>query len=543
VAVAYELNGKKVEAKDIVGKTGELKVSYTITNVTTKPTKVTFTDAFGNKKTTTVNAPVPVAAIVDVTLPADFTNLNGSTGASASGNGNGTSSTSWTLLLFNPLGGVKQSVSYQAHVTDATVPSATVEAAVLPSSTLKPLPAISEPGAPAVPTVTLGRNLASLQLKLQGARAQLAAKASAALRAFKQFAVPAANGVSRQAATVAGNLPAASTAAQSASTNASNTATSLAQGSTQVASASTRAQDVDAGLKQAATDAAGAATGAAGVHSRLSQRAAEATAAAGQLATIKTGLEALPGAVKLTSAYQALHRQVVALQLLLGLHAARLTADAAAAELVRLHLIGHAARLRATAARAGLLALELTGVSGLLTRTASAEANVVAPAAQTASTDLSGLVPAASALSTNAAATATALANATLSPSQKASKHIHEQQVGGGAKLDNAVGQLDSAITGAANKVDNGYAYLAALDTRAADNKLPAGNAVGATAQTGAYVYSVSGANDTAHQTHLAIFIGGFALVIGLTLGIALYRIRRGMPSSMAPPKSSAAAA
>jgi hypothetical protein len=543
VSATYELNGKQMKAKDIVGKSGELKVSYTINNVTTKPTTVTFKSALGSKETATVNAPVPIAAIVDVSLPADFTNLKGSSGASASGNGNGTSSASWTLLLFNPLGGVKQSVSYQAHVTDAVVPSATVEAAVLPSKTLPPLPAISEPGAPAIPTVTLGRNLASLQLKLQAARAQLAAKASSALRAFKQFAVPAAKSVSRKAATVAGTLPTASAAAQSASNSALSTATSMTQASSQAAGDSIQAADVDAGLKQASADAADAASRAADAHATLSQRAAEAAGAASQIADILTVLRALPEPVKLTPAYRDLDRKLVDLELLLTVHAARLRTDAVAADLLRLHLIDHAARLRLTAAKAGVLAVALTGVSGLLTRTSAAETNVVAPAAHTASTVITGLVPEASALSTSAAATATTLAGATLSPRKRQPKIIHTKQIGGGAKLDSAVGKLDSAITNAATKVDNAYAYLTALDKRAAENKLPAGNAVGATAQAGAFVYSVSGANNSNHQTTLSTFIGEMALMLGLPLGIAFYRIRRGMPSSLKPPKSAPAPA
>jgi hypothetical protein len=63
-------------------------------------------------------------------------------------------------------------------------------------------------------------------------------------------------------------------------------------------------------------------------------------------------------------------------------------------------------------------------------------------------------------------------------------------------------------------------------------------NAQGATAQVGAFVYSVAGANNAAHETHLAGFIAGFALALGLGFGIGLYRIRRGMPSSLKPPKA-----
>jgi hypothetical protein len=223
-------------------------------------------------------------------------------------------------------------------------------------------------------------------------------------------------------------------------------------------------------------------------------------------------------------------------------HAARLRVTADRAGLERVRLDAHAVRLRLTAAKAGLLSLILTKLSGLLIKTSADAANILAPAAHTVSTKLLTLVAPVKTLSAKAAEVATTLSNATLSP-HKPGKLIGTKQIGGGAKLDAAVGKLDAAISETAAKVDNAYAYLTALNKRAAENKLPAGDAKGATAQVGAFVYSVSGANNTAHQTHLAIFIGGFLLVIGLGFGIALYRIRRGLPSSMAPPKSSGAAA
>ena len=543
ISAAYELNGKKVKAKDIVGKTGELKVSYEIANVTTEATKVTFTNLLGKKETTTVKAPVPYAAIVDVTLPANFTNLKGSAGVTASGNGNGTSTASWTLFLFNPLGGVKQTVTYQAHVTNAVVPSATVEAAPLPPFAVKPLPPISEPGPPAVPTVTLGHNLAALQLSLHTGSAKLAAKASAALSSFKKVAVPAVKGVSGNAATVAGELPAASAAAKAASTNAANTSANLAQASGQAADTATRAADVRVRLKEASADAAAASARVTDVHSRLSRAAAEANDSAKRIANVRTSLKALPPAVHLTPAYRALHAKLVKVEARLKRHALRLQAAARRAQVASVRLGAHAARLRVTAANAGVLAVRHAVLSDRLARASSAAANVLAPAAAIASTKLAGLVPTATALSTDAAAAATTISNATLSPRQRASKPVQPTQVGGGAQLDQAVGQLDAAITSAANNVDSSYAYITALDQRATNNRLPAGNAIGATAQAGAFVYSVSGANDTAHETKLATFIGGFALFLGLAFGIGLYRIRRGLPSSLAPPKSSASAA
>jgi hypothetical protein len=104
--------------------------------------------------------------------------------------------------------------------------------------------------------------------------------------------------------------------------------------------------------------------------------------------------------------------------------------------------------------------------------------------------------------------------------------------------LDAAVGKLDAAIASAGTKVNNDYAYLVALDKRASENQLPAGNATGATLQPGAFVYSIAGANNFSHQMNLAGLIGVVAVITGMGFGISLYRIRRGMPSSMAPAKA-----
>ena len=540
VSAAYELNGKKMYAQDIVGKTGELKVSYVITNTTTKDTTVTFKNVFGEKEKTTVKVPVPIASIVDVTIPAGFTNVN-APGASASGNGNGTSGLSWTMFLFDPVGGVKQSVTYQAHVTNAVVPSATVEAAVAPPQSVKPLPAVKEPGAPAVPSVTLGSRLASLQTKLQAKLADLSAKAANALSNFKKVAVPAVQSVSGKAATLAGNLPGLSANAQTVSTNADAASTSLAQAATQAAAHATEMAAIEGGLAQAATDAADHARRVSDVSGSLAQVATDAVDAAKQVHDVRLSLEGLPASVTDTPAYQALHAKVIALEVRLVAHAAKLTVIAVGAKALEVRLIAHAARLAVWAVRAKVLQVLMIAHSDLLTKTSAAAANVLAPAAATASTNLLGLVPKANDLSTKAAQTAATIAGVTLPGQKKASKAIQPKQVGGGAHLDKAVGQLDDAITSAGTKVDGYYANLTALNKRAAENKLPAGNAIGATFQTGAFVYSVSGANNNAHQTHLAAFIGGFALVLGIGFGIALYRIRRGMPSSMAPPKAAPA--
>jgi hypothetical protein len=501
VSAVYELNGKQMTAKKIDGKSGLLKVTYVITNVTTADTTVTFKNILGAEERKTVKAPVPIAAILNVTIPPAFTRVE-APGAGTSGTGNGSSTASWTLFLFDPLGGVKQSVTYQAHVTDVAVPSATLEAQALPQTNVKPLPTIPVPGAPAVPTVTLGGHLASLQTRFQAKLRQLSAKAGAVLSNLQKIGVRDARTVSGKAAELAESVPGVSLAAESASRIAGRTATKLTEDAANASENASRMGRLAADLGEAAAQA--------GEHVSSVHEA-------------RLKLEALRPLVKRTPLYAALLGRLVALEARLSTHVARLEARAADAKNLEGRLLAHGTRLKER----------------------SAGAKELESSAATASTKLTEKVDsAASTLSSEATKTANTLAEANLEPTRKKSpKAIKTKQVGGGAKLDAAVAQLDAAITGTASEVDDKYAYLTALDKRAAESKLPAGNAIGATTQAGAFVYSISGANETEHEVHLASFIGGFALTLGIMFGISLYRIRRGLPSSLAPPKTSTAPA
>jgi hypothetical protein len=197
------------------------------------------------------------------------------------------------------------------------------------------------------------------------------------------------------------------------------------------------------------------------------------------------------------------------------------------------------------------MAADARTLDGLLARHAermearAARTRELQAAALEASTNLTTNVDErASNLSAKASEISETLAGATLTPRERRAKRtISPKQVGGGAHLDAAVGRLDSALTHAGEEIDKRYAYLKALDKRSSENLLPAGNAIGATYQVGAFLYSIEGASNAGHEIHLAGFIGGFALTLGLTFGIALYRIRRGLPSSLAPPKSPSEAA
>ena len=182
----------------------------------------------------------------------------------------------------------------------------------------------------------------------------------------------------------------------------------------------------------------------------------------------------------------------------------------------------------------------LLKLSAALT-TSSGDAKTLQALALSASASLTTSSSNVASLSTKAAQVATTIANGTgPTPKSGGGKTIQPKQIGGGAKIDAAVDQLDAAITQAGQTVDDNYAYLTALNIRAGQNLLPAGNASGATAQVGALIWSIGGADNSAHQVHLALIIGVTGLFIGATLGLGLYRIRRGEASSLAPPKAPA---
>jgi putative membrane protein len=486
VSATYEFNGKKTKPQDILGQTGHLKVTYSIKNITTKATTVAFKNVFGEKETRTVQAPVPMAAAFAVTFPATFTNLK-APGGSLTGNGNGTTGGAWTLFLFNPLGGVHQSVSYEAQVTDAAIPSASLSAQALPPGSLKPLPTIGEPQAPAVPVVTIGGRLAALQVALQKRVHEIAVKASIVLGKLKQVLVPAELHVASRTAKLAARLTALSAAALNLS------ATVVPDISARLARHTAEAAAIAAALANVKAKVTALPAAICGALSHIPVPTATSPSPSASLSPSPIGCESR---VTSTRAYRFLLAKAVALE-----------------DLARRHL----SALAATGQRAKKLqALALTLSANLAAGSASANA-----------------------LSARAALAAATLENAVILPGKhKNRKTIHPKQLGGGAKVDAAVGQLDAAISSAGTKVDNSYAYLTALDTRAGQSQLPAGNASGATVQTQAFVYSLPAVNYNAQHTHYATVVGVTAMALGSTIGLALYRRRRGLGSSLFPAKA-----
>jgi putative membrane protein len=143
VSATYTLDGKKMSAQDIVGKSGILDVQYTVENVSGTPTTISYTVA-GKKLTKTVNLVTPYVGQLSLTLPSSFTDID-AVRADIGGDGRGGQILNWTMVLFEPIGQVKQRFGYTARVKHVQLPKATVQAVPV-SPTKKPELAYGEKG-------------------------------------------------------------------------------------------------------------------------------------------------------------------------------------------------------------------------------------------------------------------------------------------------------------------------------------------------------------------------------------------------------------
>jgi putative membrane protein len=143
VTAEYTLDGKRLAASDIVGKSGILDVRYTVENVSATPTNLSYTVG-GQKVTKSVNLVTPYVGQLSLTLPSSFTDID-AVRADIAGDGRGGQVLNWTMVLFEPIGQVKQTFGYTARVKNAQLPAATVQAVPV-SPNKKPELAYGETG-------------------------------------------------------------------------------------------------------------------------------------------------------------------------------------------------------------------------------------------------------------------------------------------------------------------------------------------------------------------------------------------------------------
>jgi putative membrane protein len=162
IDISYSLDGETVDPSDIVGRSGELTVTYDVRNLTSEPTEVQISDGEGNRTTETIDVAVPMVGTLSMSLDDRFVDVE-APGAAIAGDGRGSTVVNWSLLLFAPLGEERQTVSWTAQVNDAIVPEASASILPVDSDSFASLDSTKEAYAGAVAS-TIGLSTRAGQL-------------------------------------------------------------------------------------------------------------------------------------------------------------------------------------------------------------------------------------------------------------------------------------------------------------------------------------------------------------------------------------------
>jgi putative membrane protein len=134
VHVAYSLNGREVKPGDVVGENGQLKVTFTVKNVTSESREVTVPDGKGGTVKRTVDVAIPMVGSLTTVAPPSFADVK-SDQANMAGDGRGGTKLTFTMTLFPPIGSPEATFGYTAQITDGVVPR--IDVSALPVNPLK----------------------------------------------------------------------------------------------------------------------------------------------------------------------------------------------------------------------------------------------------------------------------------------------------------------------------------------------------------------------------------------------------------------------
>ncbi len=140
IEIAYEFEGEAIEdPSDIVGRTGELTVTYKVRNNTAREEEIDIFNARQEPTTEMVDVGVPIVGSLSLPLDERFTNVRADD-ANVAGDGRGNTVVNWSMVLFEPLGSFEQEVSWTAQVSDAIVPEANAQLMPVSSESFPSLP-------------------------------------------------------------------------------------------------------------------------------------------------------------------------------------------------------------------------------------------------------------------------------------------------------------------------------------------------------------------------------------------------------------------
>ena len=307
VDVKYFLDGRETKPGDVVGKTGNLEVRYTVRNVTGRPQEVTFNDGTGKDATATEDVVIPMVGSLSTVLPSNFTDVR-SDEANMAGDGRGGTKMSFTMTLFGPIGKPEATFGYQAKISDGVIPKASISAlpvSPLDSPSFKGGAASYKGGAETGATLTAGATQIDANLlKLRDGAGDLLA----GLIKLKDGANQLHDGLAGQAAPGAAKLADGADLLKDGTGKLSAGALQAKDGSAQVAD----------GADQVAAGSGALAAGADDLASGSNDLAVGAADLADGIAQIKAGVDALPTTVAQDADFKRLKGALASIQAGIG---------------------------------------------------------------------------------------------------------------------------------------------------------------------------------------------------------------------------------
>lgn len=135
VDVAIMLDGEPVTPAAVIGRSGRIEVTYTLTNRTVAPRELRHFDGSGRPRTVTRDVAVPFVGDLAVLLDHRFTAVRSADAAVAAlaprvGGGSDVTELRAGIVLAEPLGGPVRTVTWRADVVNAVVPPVSIRLAV-----------------------------------------------------------------------------------------------------------------------------------------------------------------------------------------------------------------------------------------------------------------------------------------------------------------------------------------------------------------------------------------------------------------------------
>ena len=129
LTTSFTLNGEPIDPWDLVGKSGDVTATYTLTNTTTQEMEVEVEDLAGKKVTRTVEADVPMVGITKTLIPQRYTGLN-LKGGTFGADGRGNNQVQFISLPFRPISkDGTATFGWSARVEDAVIPNLIIQVA------------------------------------------------------------------------------------------------------------------------------------------------------------------------------------------------------------------------------------------------------------------------------------------------------------------------------------------------------------------------------------------------------------------------------